>query len=910
MRRDELNNNAPLDSEDNFRIRTIIGGSNNDEKEFDPPRMRSYEVAEHFETDISLGVDEETVKQRRKDHGISELYPYLKFSFGSSIRSQTLGVMNIVFAAMCVLFYFFNRTPQYLVFASLVLAITIFNALIEHRAGKKLEQVKKQSSLRTTVLRDGKKRVVDSRGLVLGDIVILERGSIVPADCRLIESNKLTVLETPVSGDENEVFKNSLFVRRSKSEGVCKNMVYGGTLVTNGTGVGIVCAVGEKMLIRRKNKNFGNEIPRILQKAYKITKYCSLASIFFCFVISLVAVFTNGDFSETFWLSLGVGFCTLTDTVNAVCAMIIGDGLGGMLEKGAVVRRFDSISDICEIDSIMCNNDEAFPVKGMRVESAFSGFHRYSVTRENKDRIGKLLVYALACSDVKKEYATEKERKKHKLKFIGSRIDVALAKACRELDISLDAVTEKLFRIEGEYNNNNELERVLVLNEGKNFVIVKGAPEYVIRRCDDYLQSGQNFAFAENSRNRFLDEAGDMADRSQHVIAVAIKYVESDNLSAVETRSGWTFCGLIGLHTSIELNAASAVLRCNTANIDTVVFSRLPYHTAISLAKDSGIIKSEDEAMTMDKIFETEHGLYVADNMNYHLFINITDEQWSEVLELRKRNGRNVAYCSRGIDDLENMASSRLSLVSADTADNTLLQCSDVILTKSGFGVMTSMIEKAKMISSRINAVLQYFLMPTVMLAVAMLVGLIFGGTLPFSETELLLGGFALNFLLLFVNAFYDDRKSILMKTNKKRSFGSELLFPTVYGALGGIIVVLNYTVGLRANASIASTMSFLAISTLLILYNLLDTDVTELRFVTSNKTACKAAPFLFLAVITLVYTKSFSFAMLDPRSLFMALILPLSLFALCEASRLAFALYNDKKAKKRRERLDIFKQQ
>ena len=215
MRRDELNNNAPLDSEDNFRIRTIIGGGNNNENVFDPPRMRPYEVLEYFATDMNVGLDEKTVKSRRSESGRNELYPYLKLGFRDSVKTQMMGIMSVLFAAMCVMIYFFTPHPMYIVFAVTVVALTIANGIVEHIAGQKLELVKKQSSLRTTVLRDGKKRVIDSRSLVLGDIVLLERGSIVPADCRLLESNKLTVLETPVSGEEDEVFKNSLFIRKS-----------------------------------------------------------------------------------------------------------------------------------------------------------------------------------------------------------------------------------------------------------------------------------------------------------------------------------------------------------------------------------------------------------------------------------------------------------------------------------------------------------------------------------------------------------------------------------------------------------------------------------------------------------------------------------------------------------------------
>ena len=222
------------------------------------------------------------------------------------------------------------------------------------------------------------------------------------------------------------------------------------------------------------------------------------------------------------------------------------------------------------------------------------------------------------------------------------------------------------------------------------------------------------------------------------------------------------------------------------------------------------------------------------------------------------------------------MASARLSLVSADTTDDTLLQCADVIMAKSGFSVLTNMIEKAKMIYKRIFAVMKYSVVPHVMLCTAMMLGLLTKKGIPFRIEELFLGGFVINLIMLICNALYSDNgKNLGERVDGEQPKLDSYVFPSLFGFVGGIVVFLNYNVGLRGGENIAYTMSFFAISFVLMLYCLIDTDVKSLRLITSNKTMHRAIPLVMIGVFVLVYTKSFGYAMLDAKSVVMALMMP-----------------------------------
>lgn len=918
MRNDKKkeNKNVPLEPEKNFRIRTVtpaLGFGEGDDSEFDPSRMHSYEVTKHFGTDISTGLDEYAVKSARRKYGTNELFAYMKLSFFHSMRTQLSGLIGLLLALMCLVMYMFNGSLIYVCFTAFIVLNAVFNASLEHISSSSLETVMKSSSMRATVFRSGKSRIADSRALVPGDIIILERGTVVPADARLLESNKLTVLETPLTGNAEPTFKNSIYINRRRENKFSRNMVYGGTIVTSGSGTAIVTATGRSLLIRAGERKNKERRPRLLEYVFQTSRRVMLSAIIFCFCAVFVGALCNADIVELFMLSLASCYVTMTDTLGSLCTAVLVSGTASMIADGAAVKNLDCIQPLCEIDTIMCDSSNAFPVKRMRVESAFAGFHRYTVTRNNREGIGRLLAYSLACSDVKLEYTTQKDRKKRKPHYVGTKKDIALARACREMGISLDAVREVFFRIESEYGADNELTRALVLNEGKTLVIEKGAPEEMLRRCTTYEQSGAAFPLVENARNRFLDEAQDLADKSQHVMALAFKTVKCDNLAAVETNDGLTFIGLLGLYTSIELNAASAVYQCNRASITPLVRTDAPYATAVALARNAGIIANEQQAVTGEDILSAEPGLYIADSPNYRLFINVSREQWEQVERIRLNNGAHIAFEALSLDDLEQMAAADVSFVPADAGSETLRQCADVVLRRDGFNVITALMCKARLIYRRIHSALQFSIVAFAAYATAIIFCTLTGMPIPFGIQHILLCGGIVNIAVMLSLAYAPTRRRILSEKlpsyGKKPKF-TDLITPLLYGMGAAAIMIISYTLGASGSAQCALSMSFVSMNASLVLYSFVDLKSEGSLGSGAWKNALIPVSALCTAALTalMLYTKTarsfFGFTYLSWKHILLCVVLSATELLILYGVRMVLSLINTRRSEKRRERL------
>lgn len=792
--------------EDNLRIRTITGSTLRDEDPdaaFSPPNMRIWEVLDHFRVTSESGLDEKEVKRRRKKSGSNIVYPYMQLSFAGSLRSQLHTSMSLLFIAVCLLVYIFEKNSIYLISASVAVSLFVINAIIEANAASALEVTKKFSTMKCVVKRGAKERVIDSRALVPGDIIILGPGSIVPADARLTESNSLRVSETPVFGNYAVSEKNALYLSVREDNSSKPNMVYAGSIVAEGKAVAVVCATDDELLIRKQRKAADgdkNHRPTLLQFAHTATSKLSLVSVIMCFFAVFIGAVKGFDITEIFILSVGTCFASLSDTVNSLAGASLTVGIKNMVDKGAALRNLNCIPDLCKIDTVMCEHSSAFPTRGMAATTAFTGMREYNIESSSKAKVQSLLTQALVCSDVKYAYDTQKNKKRQSRKLVGTKEDVAIAKAASSIGISLDEINNSYFRIASSYNYRSELERVLVLSGTQHKVILKGAPEFVLRHCKYYEQLGQLYPLDQKSKNRLLDAAYEMGEKNQKVIAFAEKPTEEDNLSHKSTAKDFVFVGFVGLYVSLGMDAASAVYKCSTAGIEAVVRTEEYYHVAVSLAKNAGIIKDETQAIRASEINSIDPGIYIADLPKYKLFVGIDDEHWRDVLYYRKEDDRNVALQVRSLTELPAMSIADITITSESEGNETLKQCADVIVRREGFDVITELLIKARMIYKRIHSTVRFGVSSFAAFCMALLMSVISGIGPVFRLPELIIGGVLVNFLILLSLAAAPEDCAILKKKSSSpystQLRYSDFLISMLYGIFTAGGMLLNYNIG------------------------------------------------------------------------------------------------------------------
>ncbi len=781
-------------SDNTEKIRTITSASKKQaEGVFEPQSMDIDELAIHLESDLADGLDDTAVKKIRRVKGVNTLYDETKTGFTSSVKAQMQGLMGIFLAAASFLIYVFlpDRT-EYIVLGVTVIAVMFVNAGLEASASHALDKIHNYSATRATVTRKGRRFVIDSRGLVPGDIITLETGNIVPADARIISCTHLSVLEASVNGKNESVFKSSA-TEYNRPDMLCHtNMVYAGTIVTGGSGQAIVCETGKNVLTRKVNTRQAQDYtPGLLKYAGAVGKILSFVSVLICFLLLVLGLAAGKDIAEMFILSLTLGYVSMYDSCKALTFIALGHGAKQMPENNAAVGNLNSIGKLGNIDTVMCSKEPAFPPKNMFVTQLYADGTVTDIQAADSETHKKLLKYALVCSDVKKN-ADEKGRQRGRHRFTGRKPDIAIANACDYLLESTENLEGEFFRIDTEVSSNNIVTRALVLSAGKTFVILRGTPELVISRCMGYRKNGSIYRMNEGALARMKEAVEQMHKKAETVIAIATGRTDANTLQDYTVEDKLTLLGFIGLGSAFRVDPAAAVYKCRRAGIETVLRTEDAYYPSYNLAKEAGIVSDETQAVSAEEIRNTDPGLYIANQPNYKLFVGISDEQWLDVLRYRHESKKYIGVTASNMDDLALIQEADVTFVSEAEAPDTLKQESDVIMLEGGYHIISYAISAAKGIIARIHGVTEYLCVGFTAALIATLAGLLLFKQTPLRLQEMLFGGIIFNFLYALGIAFAPTGKNILsekIKRYKNKPKLKEFIYPLLYGVGGGAAV-------------------------------------------------------------------------------------------------------------------------
>lgn len=791
-------------SEEGPSIRTITSASAREyTREFlSPSEMQPYEVAEILGSDIDNGLTKAGVAHARRKYGSNIIKEELSLSFGQSLKKQLLGIHGLLVLLCAVILFIFTPDPLYMLLAVCAAAVTLVNAYLESRSQKAIKSTLRRVSPKAIVIRDGREFSVDSRALVPGDVIRLEVGRIVPADARLIETNSLTVLETPVTRAKASVGKDASYIADGTGDAIALNMVCALSVVTGGSAKAIVTATGKDTAVRLLSGDRTRDpMPALLKYIRSTGRFVSLAAVVTDFVLILLGLLTNRDIVNVFTMALTIGFVSLSDSAFALASAAIGLGMKKASAAGASLKNLNSIAKLCFIDTVMCEKNSAFPPRQLTAQTAFVDFRRVPVEKQNRDALEQVLTLSLVCSNFREKFENPSlyRRRNLDLFYEGSQSDLALIKACGELDIELSGLKNDYFKIETEYTTGGEALRTLVLHEGKNLVVLKGAPEMVVSRCAGYEIGGEAKKMTPAAAKRLLDEAAQLSRESMTVYAVAAGITECDSLKSIDVEKRLIFKGFIGCYMSVYVDSASAVFKCTQAGIEPVVRTDESFYTAVSHAKNAGIITDESQVITGEQLRSMDEGLYIANSPDYKVYRGVTDAEWLRVLRLRKEDGKAVAVTAERMEDLTLMSEADATFVSNSQAPETILQSADVLIDAGGFDVITRVLECARSIYKRVYSVVQYLTVAYAMLVFSALLSLCSGMAFPARVSEIVFAGFGANLLFALALAFAPTHRKILTDRIPRytaRPKLSDFAVPLAYAGGGALALLLSYLAG------------------------------------------------------------------------------------------------------------------
>lgn len=776
------------------------------------------EVSKKLKTNINIGLSEEEAQKRFERYGPNNLKEKKKESIFVKFIKQfndfmiiTLIIAAIISAVVSKL----NGEADY-IDSIIIVAIVIFNAIMglvqEQKAEKSLEALKKMSAPNAKVRRNGRVQEIDATMVVPGDIVILEAGNYVPADCRLINSYNLKIEESALTGENIPSLKDSSkILKENTAMGDLCNMVFATTIVVNGHGEAIVVETGMNTRVGKiAGMIIEDESPEtpIQKKLAEVGKILAIACIIICVLIFVIGIFKKIPIVEMFMTSVGLAVAAIPEGLPAIVTIMLSIGVTKMAKKNSIIRKLPAVETLGSSSVICSDKTGTLTQNKMTVTEVRNCFGK-----ANSNERKFILELGTMCTD------TTEERINGKLGFVGEATEVAISNAAMEEGVSKSFLYDEMKRINDIPFDSKRKMMTTIHKYGNGYrIITKGAPDVLLKRCSNCYSGGQIVPIF-SKKDDINEQNNQMAEKALRVIAVAYKDVEKlPEMQDVE--KNLIFCGLIGMIDPPREGVKEAVRTCRRAGIKTVMITGDHLQTAKAIAKELGILKRGDLAIDGETLERMSQHELEQNIMDYSVFARVSPEHKVRIVKAFQSTGAVVAMTGDGVNDAPALKNADIGIAMGKGGTDVAKNAADMILLDDNFVTIVEAVKQGRNIYDNIKKAIHFLISTNIGEIVTIFFGLVLGIKSPLLAIQLLWINLVTDSLPAIALGLEKEEENImsrLPRNPKKNLFADGLWWKImIEGAMLGMFTLLAFSIGNRLySVEVGRTMAFLTLGIL-----------------------------------------------------------------------------------------------
>lgn len=593
----------------------------------------------------------------------------------------------------------------------LILAILLVNALIgffqELNAYRSLEALKKIVALHATVMREGRKRVVAAAELVPGDILVLTAGNKVPADARILESVRLKVEESALTGESVPAEKDSDVISGKVQIGEQQNMLFSTTSVVVGNCLAVVVGTGMATEIGKITALISgtvDEMTPLQQRLHRFGKKLGGVILVVCLVIfsvlSLQAHFEGGLTWQTFvaflFVAISLAVAAVPTALPAVVTIALSIGVKRLLKKKALVRRLSSVETLGSCDVICTDKTGTLTENRMTVrygwtmggEIELQGVGYEPVGEVKGEPVALLFKAGLLCNN-----ATLYERD-GKWELIGDPTEGALLTSAAKLGLG---GTEKRID-EIPFDSDRKMMSVLVRDDQGQFsAFSKGAPGHLLQHCTSYYRDGEILPLDREALSRIEAQNDLYAGQAMRVLAFAWKLTDTTELLDEE---GLTFIGFQAMIDPPRQDVLSAIQTTSKAGIRVIMVTGDYQTTARAIGREIGIESEVCSGQEIDAMDDAGLVALLQDGVN--IFARVIPEHKQRIVAALQRMGHTVAMTGDGVNDAPALKKANIG-IAVGSGTEVAKEASDIVLLDNSFSNIVSAIREGRGIYDNIQ---------------------------------------------------------------------------------------------------------------------------------------------------------------------------------------------------------------
>lgn len=697
----------------------------------------------------------------------------------------------------------------------IIIAIVIFNAVMglvqEQKAEKSLEALKKMSAPIAKVKRSGKVVEIESENVVPGDIVILETGSFVPADCRLINSYNLKIEESSLTGENVPEEKDATRILKSNtSMGDICNMAYATTIVVNGHGEAVVTETGMNTKVGKiAGMIIEDEAPEtpIQKKLGEVGKILAIACIIICVLIFIIGIFKKIPIVEMFMTSVGLAVAAIPEGLPAIVTIMLSIGVTKMAKRNSIIRKLPAVETLGS-STVICSDKTGTLTQNKMTVVQVSNING----RANEEEQKFIMELGTMCTDTEEQYSES----------IGEPTEVAITNFAIKNNLRKFELYEKMPRINDIPFDSTRKMMTTIHKMGKKYrIITKGAPDVLIKKCTKCYNNG-SISSIYSKEESIKYQNNEMSEKALRVIAVA--YRDADNLpvniTADAIENDLIFVGLIGMIDPPREGVKEAVRTCRKAGIKTVMITGDHLQTAKAIAKELGILRKGDFAVAGDELEKISDQELEKNIMKYSVFARVTPEHKVRIVKAFRNAGQIVAMTGDGVNDAPALKNADIGIAMGKGGTDVAKNAADMILTDDNFVTIVDAVRQGRNIYDNIKKAVHFLIATNIGEIVTIFVGLLMGIKSPLLAIQLLWINLVTDSLPAIALGLEKEEENImnrLPRSPKKSLFADGLWWKIIIeGSMLGMFTLLAFSIGNKLySIEVGRTMAFLSLGIL-----------------------------------------------------------------------------------------------
>ncbi len=713
-------------------------------------------IIDLFESDIADGLSPLSIKHREEFFGKNILKEKKQISKLKKFFIQFHNALIYILLGASIITGFLGEWID----SGVIFAVVIINVIIgyiqEIKAHEAIESLKQMMTTEAVVIRDGKKISISSIDLVPGDIVLLESGSKVPADMRLVECKDLKVDESMLTGESLPVLKNISIHQEELILNDRKNMVYSGTFVNYGRAKGIVVATAEYTELGK----IAHLIDTTISMETPLTKKISSFSKVLLYVILTLSAFTfiigmlrdNSAF-DTFMASVALAVGAIPEGLPAAVTITLAIGVARMAKKNAIIRKLPAVETLGSVTTICSDKTGTLTQNKMFVTNIFCSNNSYEVTgngyepkgdfledkkiiKSVNDSLKEVLKVGYLCNEsylVNKDghYSINGDPTE------GALIVSAIKAGCNEHILNTTYPRVDILPFESDRQYMATINKDTSTDE--NLLYLKGSIEKTLDICDFELIDNKITAI---NKDKILEQAESYAAKGLRVLAIAKKVVTTDNIEDELLKDKFIFLGLQAMMDPPKKEAIEAVKESIQAGINIIMITGDHVLTAFSIAQMMSIVHKdalfEDSVMTGAQLMKLSDNQLIQKVSTVKVFARVEPEQKLRIVDALQARGEVVAMTGDGVNDAPALKQADIGIAMGKGGTEVAKEASDMILSDDNFSSIAHAVKEGRTVFDNLIKFITWTLPTNLGEGLVILVAITLGLTLPILPVQIL----------------------------------------------------------------------------------------------------------------------------------------------------------------------------